>query len=139
MTFVISYVRKYKVFLGYVISGIISFTVEFFLFLLFVNFFNYKISNFIAVIIGIIVNYFLSVKYVFKNSRLNKKGVEIIYFIIVVVLSMAINQYSLIYFMEGLKIQIAIGKILSIFVSTFFNFFAKKNFVFKSKSITYKF
>jgi putative flippase GtrA len=139
LTFVISYVRKYKVFLGYVISGIISFTVEFFLFLLFVNFFNYKISNFIAVIIGIIVNYFLSVKYVFKNSRLNKKGVEIIYFIIVVVLSMAINQYSLIYFMEGLKIQIAIGKILSIFVSTFFNFFAKKNFVFKSKSITYKF
>jgi hypothetical protein len=123
--------KKNITFFKFFLVGSITFAIEFILFIVFSNLIYYKFANLIAIGIGILLNYILSSKFVFKKSNRRKGTIEIFYFFLVSISSISISHYSLILFFEKLTISIEISKILSVIMSTFFNFIFKLNFVFK--------
>ena len=121
--------KKYKIYFLYILSGIISLIFEFVFFNLFITYFNYKFSNILSIILGIAINYLLSITLVFKKNH-NVNKFELIKFILVSFVSIWINQIAFIYYFEKIHINIQYSKLLSIFTSTIFNYISKKYLVF---------
>jgi putative flippase GtrA len=90
---------------------------------------NYLFSAVAAFLIASILNYWLSVRYVFEGGRF-AGHVEFGYFITTSAIGLAINQ-SILYVLVGhLYVNYLIAKFVSIFVVLFWNFMSKKKLVF---------
>lgn len=90
----------------------------------------YLTASVLAVSLAIIVNYFISQKWVFDSGR-HSKGVEFTVFIVVSVVALLLNQLIMWALVEHVELEDKICKLIAIATVAFFNFFAKKFLVFK--------
>lgn len=86
---------------------------------------NYLISNVISFILGLITNYTLSKKFVFKNDKLNKV-IEFIIYGVIGVIGLLIDTLFLYLFTDKLHIYHMISKLISTAITFIWNFGARK-------------
>ena len=88
--------------------------------------FNLVIANIIAFIIGLLVNYFLSKKFVFTDDNTMNKLFEIMMYIIIGVLGLIFDTLVLWILTRKFKIYYMISKIISTLLTFIWNFGARK-------------
>lgn len=87
---------------------------------------NYVISNIIAFIFGLIVNYCLSKKMVFINENSVNKVFEFIMYAIIGFIGLGIDTLMLWIFTDKFKIYYMLSKIISTMITFIWNFVARK-------------
>ena len=88
--------------------------------------FNLILSNILAFIIGLFVNYFLSKKFVFTNDNEMNKLFEITMYMLIGVLGLIFDTFILWILTNKVKIYYMISKIISTLLTFIWNFGARK-------------
>jgi len=91
---------------------------------------NYLIANFGSTCFAILINYYISKKWVFKSGKYSAR-VEFAAFMIFSIIGLVINQFLIWLFVERFFMNPKTGKIIAIILVAIFNFITKKIFVFK--------
>ena len=86
---------------------------------------NYLISNILSFTLGLLVNYVLSKKFVFKESKMNKI-LEFIIYAVIGSIGLGIDTLVLWLFTSKFKIYYLLSKIISTGVTFIWNFSARK-------------
>lgn len=99
--------------------------------------FRYLISAAIAFLLGLIVNYLLSITWVFSDSRLNNKMAEFVVFASIGFVGLLLNEVIMYFCCDILNIHYMISKLCSTGIVFFWNFFVRKLILFsKTKNST---
>lgn len=117
----------------FILVGSVTFTFDFFILVLFIELFeiNYFISAIAGFISGSVLNYILSINWVFKSEKFRNRYYEFSYFILFTVLGLLLNQLIMYCSVELLVIFYPIAKIISLIIVTIFNYTTKKYLVFR--------
>lgn len=92
----------------------------------------FLISAGIAFLLGLSVNYFLSIGWVFKSSS-NKRWIEFLLFSLIGLVGLACNELFIWIFTDKVHLHYLISKIVSTAIVYFWNFFARKFILFKGE------
>lgn len=124
---------KYGQVIKFIIAGSTGALIELGLFIFLTEYLSiyYLIANLIAITIAILVNYIISLKWVFESGR-HSQGVEFLAFLVTSFLVIMLNQFLMWCFVDGLDFHGRFSKVLSIALVAIVNFFAKKYLVFKN-------
>jgi putative flippase GtrA len=111
-----------------------AFVVDFSVLYLLTEYLNvyYLLSATISFILGILVNYVMSIIWVFKYRNFSKKIYEIAIFIIIGVLGLGLNLVIMWFCTEILFIYYIYSKIISTVIVFLWNFFARKFILFSN-------
>jgi putative flippase GtrA len=82
--------------------------------------------------IATLVNYFLSIRYVFESGSRHKKHIEIIGVFLVSGLALLVNQMVLFILIEWLGWHLIISKVLATLTVFFWNYFGRSKLIFKN-------
>ena len=112
----------------FAVVGGLAFVVDFGLLLLLteVAHINYLVSATIAFIVSVLVNYVLSVYWVFDRSKQRNSTLKIILFFVLATCGLFINNAIMWFSVEILAISYIIGKLVATFVVMVFNFVTRK-------------
>ena len=91
----------------------------------------YLISAAIAFILGLIVNYLLSIGWVFNNRTLDSAKLEFGVFALIGVVGLGFNEVLIWFFTDYVHIFYLISKMIAAVLILFWNFFARKFTLFK--------
>jgi len=91
----------------------------------------YLFSGFVGFTAGLLLNYWLSVKYVFKIRRFSSRTLEFVVFAFIGIVGLLLNELLLWLFEEVLLFGYITGKIVSVIVVFFWNFFMRKYLAFR--------
>ena len=91
----------------------------------------YLISAAIAFILGLIINYFLSIKWVFNRRNLENRTFEFGIFAVIGIIGLGLNEVFIWFFTQDLQIYYLFSKILAAVIILFWNFFARKFMLFR--------
>lgn len=91
---------------------------------------HYLVSAGIAFILGSIVNYLLSVIWVFNVRRFRSRTIEIIFFVSIGAIGLGLNELFIWFFTEIVMFFYLISKLISTAIVYFWNFFARKYFLY---------
>jgi len=127
-------------FLRYFVTGGLAFSVDFGSFALALYYFNihYLISNLIGLAVGNVVNYRLTMGWVFcTEKRKMEKNIllEVIVFVLISLMGMGVNELLMFAFVGGLHIQEMVSKVSAAIIVLLYNFLARKFILFKSGKI----
>jgi len=86
----------------------------------------YLVSAAIAFILGLFVNYFLSVNWVFNSRKLEKRRFEFGVFAIIGIVGLGLNEFLIWFFTQDIQIYYLFSKIFAAIIILFWNFFARK-------------
>ena len=89
------------------------------------------ISAAIAFILGLIINYFLSVNWVFNRRTLENRTFEFGIFAVIGIVGLGLNEVFIWFFTQDLQIYYLFSKIFAAIIIFFWNFFARKFTIFK--------
>lgn len=119
-------------FIRYAFVGGFAFLVDFGSFYFFTDILgvHYLISGIIAFIIGLLVNYGLSVFWVFNNRAMKNKLMEFVFFSIIGVIGLGLNELILWVLTDILLFYYLYSKLVSAFIVWLWNFFARKLLLF---------
>ena len=92
--------------------------------------FHYLISAAVAFVIGLTVNYLLSISWVFKKERVTKPWIEFVVFSTIGVIGLALNEGIMYLVTDCLQLHYMLSKLISTAVVFFWNFFARKILLF---------
>jgi putative flippase GtrA len=92
--------------------------------------FYYIFSSFISFIAGLIVNYILSIKFVFEKRKMKNKKLEFMYFSLIGIGGILINQFLMWFFTEKIGFFYMYSKLLSVTIVFLWNFSIRKYFLF---------
>jgi putative flippase GtrA len=81
-------------------------------------------------ILATLLNYFLSIKYVFESGVRHKKHLEITGVYVVSIFGLAVNQLILYIIITWVHWSLFIAKICATTVVFFWNYFSRKRFIF---------
>jgi putative flippase GtrA len=96
---------------------------------------HYLVSAGIAFIFGLIINYYLSVKWVFNSRAMEKRWLEFLLFTLIGLVGLGLNELFLWMLTDILMIYYLLSKVITTFIVYFWNFFARKVILFnKQKS-----
>jgi len=117
----------------YLFVGGAAFIVDFLSLFVLTDFFGiyYLISAAIAFILGLIVNYMLSISWVFNKRKLNKRHIEFGVFALIGIVGLGLNEVFIWFFTQDLQIYYLMSKILAAVIILFWNFFARKFILFR--------
>jgi putative flippase GtrA len=117
----------------YLFVGGAAFIVDFLSLYILTDFFGiyYLISAAIAFILGLFVNYILSVSWVFNKRKLDNRTFEFGIFAIIGIVGLGLNEVLLWFFTQELLIYYLLSKIFAAAIILFWNFFARKYLLFK--------
>lgn len=87
---------------------------------------NYIVSNILAFMCGLMVNYILSKKLVFSHDSSFNKVMEITMYVIIGVLGLVFDTFMLWIFTSKFKIYYMLSKIISTLLTFIWNFMARK-------------
>ncbi len=90
---------------------------------------NYLISGSISFTVSVIINYILSVKYVFCSGHRTSSKKELIIFTLLSFLGLLINQIFMWYFVEYINLCYSISKIYAGLIVSVYNFISRKFFL----------
>lgn len=110
------------------ISGVVAFSMDFTLlcFLKEIIGWNYQIATICGYSIGILITYLFSTKWIFHNRKFKNKSVELLLFITLNLIGLAINSLFMWLFTSVGGIYYLYSKILTTGIVYFWNFFSKK-------------
>ena len=113
------------------VVGFLCFFIDYGLMILFTEAFhiNYLVSAALSFSISTIVNYSLSMRYVFKSKKDANKINEFILFVVLSVIGLGVNEAAMWIAVEGLGIHYMISKIGATAVVMVFNFVTRKIFL----------
>lgn len=117
-----------KQFCGYFVIGTICTLLSILLLYIFTEYFNiyYIISNIISFILVIFLNYFLTKKYIFKNSIKINKGMELFIYFIIGVSGVIVDSSLVFLFTNVFCLYYILSKLVAAFFVFLWNFFARK-------------
>ena len=116
----------------FLIVGGTTFTIDYLCLIVLVELFglNYLLSAAIGFIIGSVINYLLSVKFVFVSGKYKKVQTEFTIFMIFTVMGLGLNHFVMYAGADIIELDYRIAKVISLIIVTSFNFVNKKLFVF---------
>ncbi len=119
-------------FIKYFFVGGLAAVIDWLIYWMLIEYFSlfYLQAAFISFIIATLVNYLLSIKWVFKNRRY-KKTMEVVLIYIISAVGLIINELFLYVLVELIEMNLLSAKISATGVVFFWNYFARKIFVFK--------
>jgi putative flippase GtrA len=120
-------------FLRYVVVGGIAFLFDFSFLFIFTNYFHihYLISAAIAFLIGLFINYLLSIFWVFDKRTLDNRMVEFFIFAIIGLIGLGLNEGFLWIFTGLVGLYFMYSKLISTFFVLLWNFSARKLILFR--------
>lgn len=90
---------------------------------------NYLISSGISFSVSVIINYILSIKFVFETKQNANRINEFILFVVLSLIGLGINQIIMWLSVEKLSIYYMLGKILATAIVMVYNFITRKIFL----------
>lgn len=119
-------------FFRYTFVGGIAFLVDFGTLALLTEVFklHYLVSAGIAFILGLTVNYLLSISWVFNNRTMDNRLLEFILFSIIGLIGLGFNELFMWILTDILAIYYLLSKIITTIIVYFWNFFARKFILF---------
>ena len=117
----------------YFVVGGAAFLVDFGSLFVLTDFFGvyYLISAAIAFILGLIVNYGLSISWVFNNRKLENSTLEFGVFSLIGIVGLGLNEIFIWFFTAEIGFYYLISKMISAVIVLFWNFFARKFVLFR--------
>jgi putative flippase GtrA len=117
----------------YILVGGMAFAVDFISLFVLTNYLGiyYLISAAIAFILGLFLNYILSVKWVFIRRSIENRTFEFGVFAFIGIVGLGLNEVFIWFFTQDLQIYYLISKILASIIILFWNFFARKFILFR--------
>jgi putative flippase GtrA len=91
---------------------------------------HYLVSAAISFIFGLIVNYLLSIKWVFNGRVMNSRLTEFIIFSLIGLVGLGLNELIIWLLTDILLIYYLLSKIITAIIVYFWNFFARKVILF---------
>lgn len=124
-------------FLRYFVTGGLAFVVDFGAFALALYYFDihYLIANLIGLMAGNVVNYLLTVGWVFSTEKRKMEKhvfLEVVIFVLISLVGMGLNELLMYVFVDMLTIQEMVSKVLAAIIVLLYNFLARKFILFKS-------
>lgn len=118
--------------LRYTIVGGLAFIIDFGMLIILTEIFNvnYLISALVGFTLGLIVNYFLSIKWVFNQRNIRKRSVEFLLFTLIGMVGLALNELSIWFLTEVVMLYYMLSKIITTVMVYMWNFFARKYLLF---------
>lgn len=112
----------------YTFVGGFTFLVDFCVLFVLTEFFgiHYLLSAALGFISGLIINYILSVKWVFSNRTIKNRSLEILFFVFIGLIGLGMTELFLWIFTKILLIYYLLSKIITTIIVYFWNFFARK-------------
>ena len=116
----------------YTFIGGLAYIVDFGSLFILTEFFNiyYLTSAAIAFTFGLIINFSLSIVWVFNKRRLNNKWVEFAIYVIIGIVGLGFNELFIWFFTGYLFFHYLVSKIISTVFIYLWNFFARKYILF---------
>ena len=91
---------------------------------------HYLAANVFSVSAGLVLNYTLSVTWVFRHRRLANREAEFAGFVFIGLLGLLVNEAGVALFVAGLALPRLLGKVCAAAISFLFNFGARKALLF---------
>ena len=125
-------------FLRYLVTGGFAFVADFGLFALCLYGFgwHYLLANLVGLVAGLVLNYLMSVLWVFtacKRILKTQKGIEFVLFALVGIAGVGINQVLMYLMVDGLGINEMVSKMIAAVLVLMWNFGARKLMLFRGK------
>lgn len=126
--FIIDTKNSWIQFFRYFFVGAIAAIVNIGMLYVFTDLFHiyYLVSNVLSFLLGLLVNYFLSKKFVFQETTTISKTKEFIIYAMIGVLGLSIDTLLIKILTANLKIYYMISKIISTMIVFIWNFLARK-------------
>lgn len=117
----------------YTLVGAIAFLFDYGALFLFTHYLgvHYLISAGIGFLIGLCVNYVLSIRWVFSRRSVGSKNLEILIFTLIGVAGLGLNELFIWFFTETVHFHYLVSKMVSTVVVYLWNFFARKYSLFR--------
>lgn len=117
----------------YILVGGVAFIVDFMFLFILTEFFGlyYLVSAAIAFILGLIVNYLMSISWVFNKRSLDSRTFEFGIFAVIGVMGLGLNEFFIWFFTAELSFYYLISKFMAAILILFWNFFARKIALFR--------
>lgn len=93
----------------------------------------YLWSAAVAFILGLVTNYLLSITWVFRRNQTMKPWQEFLFFAVIGVVGLGFNELIMYVGTDLLRLHYMISKLVSTAIVFFWNFFARRYFVFQQK------
>ena len=124
-------------FLRYFVTGGLAFIVDFGAFALALYYFDihYLVANLIGLMAGNVVNYLLTVGWVFSTEKRKMEKhvvLEVVVFVTISLVGMGLNEFLMYVFVGLLSIQEMVSKVGAAIIVLVYNFLARKFILFKS-------
>ena len=125
--------------LRYFVTGGLAIIVEFGAFALALYYFDihYLVANLIGLMAGNVVNYLLTVGWVFSTEKRKMEKhvvLEVVVFVTISLVGMGLNEFLMYVFVGLLAIQEMVSKVGAAIIVLLYNFLARKFILFKSGS-----
>ncbi|MDR1725481.1 MAG: GtrA family protein [Bacteroidales bacterium] len=120
----------------YTFVGGFAFAVDFGLLWLFTEICGlyYMVSATLSFLTGLCVNYFISIKLVFFESRVNNRKLEFIFVAFIGLVGVLLNAAFIWFFTEITSLHYLLSKIISAVIVYLWNFFARRYLIFSQSS-----
>ncbi len=120
--------------LRYTFVGAFAFSIDYGLLYIFTEFanFHYLLSAAFSFSCGLIVNYFLSILWIFTTHKFINKRLEFLFFAMIGIIGLGMNEIFIWFFTEKISFHYMISKLFSTFFVYLWNFFARKYLLFGS-------
>ncbi len=117
----------------YTFVGGVAFIFDFGSLFILTEFFNiyYLVSATISFLLGIVVNYYLSIAWVFEKRSTDSKQLEFIIFASIGLIGLSLNIFFIWYFTEMVKMHYLISKMISTTLVYLWNFSIRKLVLFR--------
>lgn len=124
----------------YTFVGGFAFLIDFGLLILLTEYFQvyYLLSAGIAFVFGLIVNYYLSVNWVFNNRVMENRVFEFLVFMVIGIIGLGLNELFLWFLTDKFLIHYIISKVITTFIVYFWNFFARKLLLFNQQKTNHE-
>ena len=119
-----------KQLINFGVVGVVATIIDYGLMVLLVEVFGvqYLISNAISFTVSVLVNYLLSVEFVFNDTKNLAKWKKVLIFIMLSLIGLGVNQFVMWGLVEYLYINYLIAKICATGLVMVYNFVSRKNF-----------
>jgi len=91
---------------------------------------NYLVSATLGFSLGVLVNYYLSVTWVFANHKLASRRNEFVIFVVITAVGLGLNLAIIAGVVELMGLDYKIGKIISTVIVFFWNFIIRKKILY---------